>query len=184
MNPLPETPTGNSAVEPTGRYEFYSAPPPQIRSSSRKRFYSTSKQRGVHRTGSEPPTEPISARPPAAKLESRGADELGSSRKPRPLVLGGPSSPPPPPAIADRRRGAGGGSGASSSMRSSSSKLKSTASTSAFAIAAAGIGLDREETERNCCWAFQPSWSVGRTRSTFQREPRLTKNPNGHPNSK
>jgi hypothetical protein len=92
-------------------------------------------KRGVHRTGSEPPTE---TRPPAAKLESRGADELESTRKPRPLVIRDPS-PPPPPAMADRRRGAGAGSGTSSSMRSSSSKLKSTASASACAIAAAGM---------------------------------------------
>jgi hypothetical protein len=49
------------------------------------------------------------------------------------------------------------------SMRSSSSKLKSTASTSVFAIAATGIGLDREEMERNYCrgWAFVIRRSVG-----------------------
>jgi hypothetical protein len=95
-------------------------------------------ERDVHRTGSEPPTE---TRPPGAKLESRGADELESTRKPRPLVIRDPS-PPPPPEMADRRRGAGAGagSGTSSSMRSSSSKLKSTASASACAIAAAGMG--------------------------------------------
>ena len=98
--------------------------------------------------GAGPPPEPSeskSARPPAPKRVSRGADEeLGSSRKPRPLVLRGASSP----AMVERSRDAGAGAGAgsapaSSSMRSSSSRSKSTTSTSALvtaAIAAAAAG--------------------------------------------